>query len=823
MLSKDKRFTAPSPAVEERAEEILRQLSLEEKTDLLGGDPHNGASKPNARAGIPALRMADGPVGVHWWCDKSTAYPATIALAASWDRKLAYKYGASLGRDCRARGVHVLLAPGINLYRSPLCGRNFEYLGEDPYLTSELVVRQIKGVQDQGVAATVKHYAANNQEYDRHGVSSDLDERTLREVYLRAFEAAVKRGGAGAIMTAYNLVNGQHCSEHDWLINQVLKGEWKFRGWVMSDWASTYSAAGAANGGLDIEMPTAQHLNRGKLLPAVESGVVTEAAIDDKIRRMLRLAICFGWLDHEQKDETIPWDDPKSRKTALDVERGGIVLLKNEDSLLPLDKKKIRKLAVIGCHAAEPVICGGGSAYTPPNRVVTLLEGLRQAAGKDVEITHAAGVHPLRDHVTYRESVFYTPEGKRGLRGEYFNNRELQGTPVLIRADEQINFPWYNKVPGEGVDIRNYSVRWTGEIRPETSGRYVFYLRASDGFYKLWADGKLVIDSGPTAIGGTNDVTIELEGGQAYPVRLEYIKDRDWNSVFFGWEKADNVKQDYDRALDAARKADAVIVCAGFTKESEGEGHDRPFRMPAGQDGLIRDVAAANPNTAVAIYAGGAVEMIRWLDKVKSLLYLWYPGQEGGTAAAEVIFGKVNPSGKLPAVFEKRLEDRAAHQYYHDEDGDKRVQYHEGVFTGQRGFGRGGIEPLFPFGFGLSYTTFAYENLRLSSKTLGKTGSLTVSFDVVNTGKRAGAEAVQLYLRDVEASVPRPVKELKGFAKVPLNPGQRKTVKMKISRRDLEYYDMDAKRWRAEPGAFEILIGASAVGIHLRDKFAYAE
>ncbi|HWO11885.1 MAG TPA: glycoside hydrolase family 3 N-terminal domain-containing protein, partial [Polyangiaceae bacterium] len=347
MLSNSPTFTPPSPAVEARVQGLLDRLTLDDKLLLLGGKPGPGGPQANSavfgieRVGLPELRMADGPMGVHWWCDASTAYPALIAAAASFDSALWYELGRALGRDCRARGVHILLAPGVNIYRHAYCGRNFEYAGEDPFLSSRFAVAYIRGVQDQGVAATVKHFACNYMEYARHTASSDVDERTLHEIYLPAFKAAVMEAGSGALMTAYNLVNGVHCSEHPGLILDILKGEWGFDGVVMSDWLSTYSVAPAANAGLDIEMPSADMFTAANLKAALAEGEVSLATIDDKVRRLLRLAVCFGWLDHEQHDASIPYEDPETAAVALEVARRGSVLLKNEGGILPLDKSSV--------------------------------------------------------------------------------------------------------------------------------------------------------------------------------------------------------------------------------------------------------------------------------------------------------------------------------------------------------------------------------------------------------------------------------------------------------------------------------------------------
>lgn len=817
MHSTYEQFTQPGEAVESRVGEILAKLTLEEKIDLLGGE--NIGTKANEKAGIPKYLMADGPMGVHWHCDSSTAYPASIAAAASWDREAAYQMGAAIGRDARARGVHILLAPGVNIYRSALCGRNFEYLGEDPYLSAQMVVPIVKGCQSMGVATTVKHYAVNYQEFDRHNISSDLDERTLREVYLPAFKAAVQEGGTGAIMTAYNLVNGVHASEHDQLINQILKGEWGFDGLVMSDWVSTYCPVGAANGGLDLEMPTARFLNREELLPAVRNGLVPEEAIDDKIRRLLRLGICFGWFDHEQQDKSIPLEDPETHAVALEVARRGSVLLRNEGSMLPLDRSQLKKVAVVGPSAHPAVIGGGGSAYTTPSHVVSMLEGIRALAGEGVEVVHESGPSPAPELSAFESSQYQTPDGQPGLQAEYYDNAEFEGEPV-IRVEERLHFVWGGGRPVEGINGDLVSMRFRGKLIPEQDGGYIFYASQHDGLYRVVVGGEEVIDAWEFHETGTKQATVQLKAGVPAAIVVEYKSVRHYVGLHVGWVHEDAQSIRRQAAVDAARSADVAIVCAGFDRNSEGEGHDRSFAMQADVAQLVADVAEVNPNTVVVLTAGGNLEMASWIDRVNAVLHAWYPGQEGGTAVAEILFGEVNPSGKLPATFEKKLEDRSSFDCYQDEDGDKRVLLEDGIFTGYRHVDREGVEPLFPFGFGLSYTTFEYENLKLSSDSISAADTLTVSFDIVNTGERRGADVAQLYVADSEAAVPRPVKELKGFDRVDLDPGERRTVEIQLDRSALEYFDPTEKAWVAEPGEFEVLIGASSMDIRLRAGFA---
>jgi beta-glucosidase len=806
---------APCAETEQRVESLLGELTLREKIELIGGQPRRGATFPNARIGLPELRLSDGPMGVHWWCERAIAYPAQLCATASWDESLWHRLGVSLGRDCRARGVHILLAPGVNSYRSALCGRNFEYMGEDPLLASCMATRWIRAVQSMGVSCTVKHFALNFQEYDRHNVSSDLDERTLHEMYLPAFKAAVTEAGSGAVMTAYNLVNGTHCSEHRELITDLLKGLWGFDGVVMSDWTSTYDAVRTANAGLDLEMPTALWMNADKLLPAIERGEVSVATIDDKVRRLLRLALCFGWLDHEQLDRSIPLDDAHSAETALEVARSGIVLLKNDAGFLPLRPGSLKKLAVVGTHAHPAVWSGGGSAFVPPTHQVSVFEGLRDVLGEEVEIVHVRGPDPNPGRVAFLTCRYECASGS-GLVAEYFNNAELAGAPDEVRVEPHLDVRWGTGAPMASLTAEQFSVRWSGWIVPELGGRHAFHVRPHQGAVRISIDGQTVLDTWTEPRFVELGFEHDFHAGERHRLVVEYKRMGTWGGLSLGWWALSDPEREVSACVRAAREADAAVVCVGFDDVTEGESFDRPFAMHPDLEALVIEVARAQPNTVVVLTAGGNVDMRRWLGLVKGLLFAFYPGQEGGRAIAEILLGQVNPSGKLPVTLEKRLEDRSSFHSYHDEDADLRVRFDDGVFTGYRHTDAHGIEPQFPFGFGLSYTTFAYEDLSLSAPSMAVDGRITVSFDLVNTGSVAGAEVAELYVHDVVASVPRPPKELKGFAKVRLEPGERRRVEITLDRRAFEYYDAERHAWVVEAGQFEILVGASCADIRLR-------
>ncbi len=810
-------YKDPSAEVEKRVEDLLSRMTLEEKIDMLGGF-EAFYILPNERLGIPKIKMADGPLGVRNY-GKATAFPASIGTVASWNPDLMHEIGIAVGKEARSKGVHIMLSPAVNMHRAPMCGRNFEYLGEDPYLASRMVVSYINGVQSQGVAATVKHYAANNQEFGRHTVSSDMDERTLREIYLPTFRAAVEEARVGAVMTAYNLVNGIHCSQNEHLIKDILKGDWKFDGIVMSDWTSTYDGVAAANAGLDLEMPSGEYMNRTTLLPAIKDGRVNVATIDDKVRRMLHVIFRMGFFDRPQTDTMLPLYSPDSRLVALKGAREGIVLLKNKANMLPLERRRISSIAVLGPNAHPAVTGGGGSSRVQPFRAVSPLEGMIDIAGKDIKVYYNAGVTTDLTEIP-RSSQFLTSstgnDMVRGLKGEYFANTELSGTPAFTRIDRYIAFNWRESSPARNLPSDNFSVRWTGKIRTDTDGKYEFIVSGDDGF-RLYVDERLVIDSWRDQPTTMRAATIPLKGNTLYDIRLEYYESTGNAEVSFGWRKQIDPKE--LEAVRLAAKADVAVLCVGFNSETETEGADRAFELPAEQEQLIQEVAKVNTNTIVVLTAGGNVATANWLGEVAGLLHVWYPGQEGGTALAEILFGVINPSAKLPVSFEKRWEDNACFNGYYDRDNDKHVKYSEGIFMGYRHFDKNGIDPLFPFGFGLSYTSFEYKNLRLSADKIHKGEKLAVSFEIANIGSREGAEVAQLYIKDIESSEPRPVKELKGFAKVLLRPGESKSVRIDIDESALAFFSAKRNAWVAESGEFEVLIGSSSRDIRLKKTF----
>lgn len=819
----------PTAAEKQQVESMIQQMTPEQKIDYIGGTGFAARAVPSL--GIPALEMSDGPYGTRSNSGfPSTTYAAGIGLAASWDRDLAMAVGAGIGRDARARGVNYMLGPGVNIYRSPRNGRNFEYFGEDPYLSGEVAVGYITGMQKQGVSATVKHFAANNSEYLRHDSDSIVDERTLREIYLPAFEMAVTKGHVGAVMDSYNLINGEHATQNTHLNIDVLRKDWGFPYTLMSDWVATYSGVGAANGGLDLEMPNGAFMNTKTLLPALANGTVKQATIDDKVRHILLTAASFGWLapGYSQRDTSISVASAQSNATALRSAREAIVLLKNSGNLLPLDRAQVKTILVVGPDAYPGVAVGGGSAGVVPFNMTGPLVGLQHVAGDGVNVLYDAGLPTLSELARRTNFMTESAGGKPGVVVEKFDNGDLSGAGTQSTAH-------HIDVTGIGWDAisdnldelmgaimsgeqKTVSQRMTGYLNVETAADYLLALTTggeSNGL-RVYVDGKPVVDDWKYVRAFEPHLTMPLTAGMHKVVVETWQKGPIGGKVRLALVPEESVVSAQAKAM--AAKADVVVVAAGYQtnkdNESEGEGGDRTFDLPFGQDALIRAMAAANAKTVVAVTSGGNVDSTTWIDKVPALLETWYGGQSGGQALAEVVFGDVNPSGHLPATFERRAEDNPTYKNFYPQDGGIRVVYKEGIFVGYRGYQKEKIAPLFPFGFGLSYTTFAFGNLMVSPAS---GANMTVSFDVTNTGTRKGAQVAQVYVGDPHPKVARPIRELKGFERVELAPGETKHVTVPLDARSFAYYDVGGKKWVVDPGKFTVEVGDSVDMLPLKE------
>ena len=793
--------------IEQRIENLLQQLTLKEKVALLSGrDIWN--TVPIERLGIPSITMTDGPHGVR--ANKheanrpvgpTTAFPTGISMASTWNPDLIEKTGAALGAETRAMRCDVLLGPCVNIVRHPLGGRNFETYAEDPYLAGRIGTAWVKGVQSQGVAASLKHFACNNQEIERFRGNSVVDERTLREIYLSQFEAVVKEAKPWTVMCSYNRVNGVYASQHNYLLNEILRDEWSFDGVVVSDWNANHTIFESVRGGLDIEMPGPAKYY-GKLLEeAVQNWQVEESVIDNAVRRVLKLILRTCKFDGQQTAGSV--NTIEHQQLAREVAAEAIVLLKNDRAALPLDLNTIKSIAVIGPSAIEWQISGGGSSRVEPPHVIGPLTALKTKLGDRTKIEYAEGC----------DSYVVLPTMRGEFKAEFFNNPALAGEPSAARIEKALNLGWWFATPDPAITSMQYSARWSQKLNVARAGHYVFGV-SSTCDAQVYIDGRVIVASGQP------DVMIDLEAGREYAFKVEMKKTADlhWASVRVGMAYRPEPDDRIQRAAELASRSDVAIVFAGQPENYETEGTDRPdMDLTGRQNELIAAVAKANPKTIVVLNCGSPVAM-PWVNDVAAIVLAHYPGMEGGHAVADVLCGEVNPSGKLTVTYPKALKDTPAYNNY---PGSRDVVYGEGLFVGYRHYDLREIEPLFSFGHGLSYTTFEYSDLKVT-ESVKRGEAVQVSVMVKNVGKVAGKEVVQVYVSDKQSTLARPPKELKGFVKIELKPGEVKTVMFELNERALSFYNPSRKQWIAEPGEFEVLIGSSSRDIRAKVKFTLA-
>lgn len=811
-------------AVEQRVEELLKKLGRREKVSLMSGRDgwHTVAV---GRLGIPSLLMTDGPHAVRSCSPETgrkqgtaTVFPNGVCFAASWNPELVGRVGRALAAEARALDAHILLGPCINIARTPLAGRNFETYSEDPFLTGRLAVSYVKAVQSQGIGTSLKHFACNNQEYERWRGSSMVDERTLREIYLPAFEMTVKEAQPWTVMCAYNRVNGIHASQNRYLLTDILKNEWGFRGAVVSDWGANHTTIESVEAGLDIEMPGPALYYGRLLLEGLESWQLEEPVVDEAVRRILRLVLR---CERKGKGFKGAINTPEHQRIARELAEESITLLKNRDNVLPLQGRKVRKLAVIGLNAADMPIQGGGSACGEASHKMNPLDCLRKRLKGRMDVAYEPGYEI--DTQMLPVEMIRLPGGKgAGLRAEIFTNTGLAGKPVVVRTETKIDFwvpghrSYAPQAPGSA-----YSVRWSGQLVSARSGKFLFTMTHL-GTVRCFIDGRrLNINTKTGSVSGVDDRSrsrfeVDLKSGVAREFRIEFVKtgaeDAGHLRVLVSRQPDADNDELIARSVELARKSDVAVVFAGLSSMIESEGYDRPHMdLPERQNRLIREVAQVCPQTVVVLNVGAPVTM-PWIDDVEGVVLAYYPGQEGGEAVAGVLLGEVNPSGRLPVTFPVKYSDNPTFLNY---PGARQVYYGEGIYVGYRYYDRKEVAPLFPFGFGLSYTTFEYGGLKVPA-VMKAQQQVPVEVTVKNTGRMKGRETVQLYVSDLESSLPRPVRELKGFEKIELRPGASRRVKFLLDARAFSFYDPALKRWILEPGRFEIQIGSSSRNIHLK-------
>lgn len=804
--------------IESRIEELADQMTVEEQVSVLSGADFWSVPAIE-RLGIGTLRVSDGPNGARGGGSliggvKSACFPAGIALGATWNVDLLNQVGMALAEEVKSKGAHMLLAPTVNIHRSVTNGRNFECYSEDPLLTAELASAYITGLQSQGIGATIKHFVGNESEIERTTISSEIDERALREIYLVPFEWAVKKAGTWGVMSSYNKLNGTYTSEHDWLLGTVLRSEWGYDGIVMSDWFGSHSTAETVNAGLDLEMPGPPRDRGAKLVDAVNAGTVSPQTLRQRVITMLRLMARVGSLDDHRDFIERADDRPAHRALIRKAGAEATVLLKN-NGVLPL--KGDGSIAVIGPNAKTAQIMGGGSAQLNAHYRISPWQGLVSALGED-RLRYAPGCTNHR----------FEPVLTGGFRVDYFANQTLQGEPVHSATQDEAQAFWIGQVAEGKVDPQHFSARLTGSFTPEHRGSHRVGVYAA-GFARVFVDGVLIADAwsqwtkGRTFFEeGCDEVigTVDLEAGRAHEVVIEFAT-KDFAtlglaafSAGIGLPLGDAAIAE---AVRIARNADTAIVCIGRNGEWDTEGSDLPsIALPGRQAELVGAIAQANPNTIVVLQSGGPVEM-DWIGSVAAMLQAWYPGQEAGNAIADVLTGAVEPSGRLPQTFPVRWQDNPAHsqdaEVYPGFAG--KVRYEEGIFVGYRHYDRLGLTPLFPFGFGLGYTRFALSDLSVDDSAFEAEGDVAVSLTVTNTGPRDGASVVQLYVSDDNATDPRPAKELKAFKKLWLAAGASTSITLELDARAFAFFRPEARHWLVEEGSFTLRVGLSSAELPL--------
>jgi beta-glucosidase len=791
-----------------RVSEVIAQMTTAEKISMVHGisGPYVGNTPAIPSLCVPALGLEDGPAGVADGMTGVTQLPAPVAAAASWSTSDITQYGDVVGAEEAGKGANVNLGPTINIVRDPRWGRAFESLGEDPYLAGQLGAAEIQGVQSQGVMSQVKHLAVYNQETNRNTPADDaiVSDRAMQEIYLPAFQTAVGKGGAASVMCSYSTINGTYACQNPYILTQVLRDQFHFNGFVTSDWGATHSTVPSALAGLDMQMPDDAYYG-APLQAAVDAGQVPMSTLNSMVGDILTEMFRFGLFDRAPSGSpSATVTTPQHAAIARTVAEQGTVLLKNDGNILPLSSSA-GSIAVIGADAGSSAqSAGGGSASVTAPYVATPLQGITNRAGSGVKVTYAEGPSPSGALPAVPASAFASP-----LSAQFFNNMTLSGTPVATRNDPNVDFNWNGQSPQSGVNATQWSAKWTGTLVPPTTGTYTFSLTSDDGS-RLFVNGQQVIDNWRDQAANTETATVSLTAGQSASIEVDYYQDGGGSSVTLGWQPPgqDPIAQ----AVAAAKSSNVAVV---FASDFESEGSDLAnIDLPGQENQLISAVAQANPNTIVVLNTGSAVTM-PWVNQVKGVLEAWYSGQEDGNAIASVLFGDVNPSGHLPVTFPKSLADVPASTPAQWPGVNGQVQYSEGVDVGYRWYDAKGIAPLFPFGYGLSYTRFSFSHISVTPGQTTSRGEVTVSADITNTGQRAGSDVAQLYVGD-PATTGEPPEQLKGFDKVSLAPGQTKRVSFRLSAAQaFSYWDSTANGWAVADGGYKLMIGDSSANLPL--------
>ena len=797
---------------------LIQDLTLREKISLMSGFNSWYTNKID-RLGIPSIKMSDGPNGVRGDSNSgksSACFPCAISIGSTWDMDLINQLGIALGEEAKVKDVDVLLGPTINIHRHPLGGRHFESFSEDPFLTGKIATEYVKGVQSQDVAACLKHFIGNDTEYERHLVSSNIDEKTLREIYLLPFEMGIKEGNAQVVMSAYNKLNNIYCSSHKELLIDILKDEWGFDGYVVSDWGAALETEENAKGGLDLEMPGPGNVWGDQLFAAVSEGKVEEELIDDKVRRILNIANFSKRFENPTNKPEQSNNSEEHRKLLKKAAASGMVLLKNND-LLPL-KSNVKNLAIIGPNAKEAQIIGGGSASLKPHYQAHPLEAFQNKLGDHTNISYAKGCHTHKFLPRVNEGFM---DDKEGFLVEYFEGSNFDEN-LLVQEHLIGNKFWVFEGFAKDVIAKferpDISVRFSCAYTPDISGQHEFEIFGI-GKARLFIDGEELIDNwtetspGEAFFSFSSDskrALVNLIEGTTYQLEIRYKFEGNFPAIYIGCQAPDKVNL-FDEALEVASAADQVILIVGTNSDWETEGNDRSdFNLPVNQNHLIEEVLRVNPNTLVVLNTGSPVKM-PWADKAEAIMQTWFAGQEFGNALVDIITGEINPSGRLPTSFPKNIEDTPAFNSYPGKD--LQMHYDEKLLVGYRWYDKKNIKTLFPFGHGLSYTNFEYSDLEVD---VHPKNMASCKFSVRNTGQVAGIETAQCYVSFKTIDDSEPEKTLQGFSKIALNPNDESSIEINLNSRNFSSWNVAKRSWEVRAGSYEILIGSSAENILLQ-------
>jgi beta-glucosidase len=819
-------FNDPKLSVDTRVNELLKQLTLEEKAGFLAGKSF-WHFQGVGRLGVPSFQATDCGHGVTVILDKNdnytgcaTSFPTAVGQAATWDPQLIFKTGAALAREARATGSSILLGPMINLHRLPVGGRNYETYSEDPYLTGKLAAAFVRGVQSQHIGAVVKGFVANNQQKNQEHLNEIISVKTLNDLYFPAFKTVIAESDPVGVMMSYNSVNNSPTTQSSYLINNIIKNQWNYKGFVISDWRSVVSSL-SMQAQLDIEMPgPGRFMDRQSIVKAINDGTMSLNELDEHVRRYLRAVVKSGQLDIPKTVLNSGLNTPEHHAIALATAESSIVLLKNAGNILPLNKKAAINIGIFGPNALTARLGGGGSASVTPCYTVSPLDGLKNHKGKAIRVSFEEGAgFSGNSHLITGQDLKAQFNGKLvpGLKAEFFDGYYLSGAPRGERVDEKIDFSWGWASPSDHVNKNSYSVRWSGTLTAPETGEYELAVNIVEGGFRLYLDGKLLLNEWGNPgnevteakfISQRKAVKVTLEKGTIHELKVEFHKKGQRNSIRLEWE-IPGQPSPIDAAVALAKKVNVAIVFAGLSNRFEGGANDKVnLNLPGDQDKLISAIAAVNPNVIVVLNNGTPVIM-PWINKVKGVLEAFYPGVEGGNAIAKVLFGDVNPSGKLPDTYPVQLKDvRSMANYPGTND---ITNYAEEDLIGYRQFDADRIKPLFPFGYGMSYTSFKFSNLKL----IKKDHKFKLSILVQNTGKVAGAEVVEVYMQG-RSKGSKSYKELKGFDKVMLKPGQTKIVQITLAPDAFSFFDSATEKWAPGKGKFEIMVGHSSTDISLR-------